>query len=62
MPSRIGVRLIERVGFPLIVKPRVRARSVGVVKVQTKAVQRHDTEVWADHFDEKGKLQTAAFA
>jgi carbamoyl-phosphate synthase large subunit len=29
--------LIERVGFPLIVKPRVGARSVGVVKVQTKA-------------------------
>ena len=28
--------LIERVGFPLIVKPRVGARSVGVVKVQTK--------------------------
>jgi carbamoyl-phosphate synthase large subunit len=29
--------LIERVGFPLIVKPRVGARSVGVVKVQTEA-------------------------
>jgi carbamoyl-phosphate synthase large subunit len=29
--------LIERVGFPLIVKPRVGARSVGVVKVQSKA-------------------------
>jgi carbamoyl-phosphate synthase large subunit len=28
--------LIERVGFPLIVKPRVGARSVGVEKVQTK--------------------------
>jgi carbamoyl-phosphate synthase large subunit len=28
--------LIERVGFPLIVKPRVGARSVGVKKVQTK--------------------------
>ena len=28
--------LIERIGFPLIVKPRVGARSVGVVKVQTK--------------------------
>ncbi|MBV8185727.1 MAG: ATP-grasp domain-containing protein [Alphaproteobacteria bacterium] len=28
--------LIERVGFPLIVKPRVGARSVGVVKVHTK--------------------------
>lgn len=28
--------LIERVGFPLIVKPRVGARSVGVVKVQTE--------------------------
>jgi carbamoyl-phosphate synthase large subunit len=28
--------LIERVGFPLIVKPRVGARSVGVMKVQTK--------------------------
>jgi carbamoyl-phosphate synthase large subunit len=28
--------LIERVGYPLIVKPRVGARSLGVVKVQTK--------------------------
>jgi carbamoyl-phosphate synthase large subunit len=28
--------LIERVGFPLIVKPRVGSRSVGVVMVQTK--------------------------
>jgi carbamoyl-phosphate synthase large subunit len=28
--------LIERVGFPLIVKPRIGARSVGVVKVQTE--------------------------
>ncbi|WIM13723.1 MAG: Carbamoyl-phosphate synthase large chain [Enhydrobacter sp.] len=28
--------LIERVGFPLVVKPRVGARSVGVVKVQTR--------------------------
>src|SRR5262249_61207134 len=27
--------LIQRVGFPLIVKPRVGARSVGVVKVQS---------------------------
>ena len=30
------ISLIERVGFPLIVRPRVGARSVGVMMVQTK--------------------------
>jgi len=40
LPAEVDA-LIERVGFPLIVKPRVGARSVGVVKVDDrKALER----------------------
>ncbi len=36
LPGEEGA-LVERIGFPLIVKPRVGARSVGVVKVHDRA-------------------------